>query len=64
MKKFEVRDEEVSGKRGFVLEHDGYDENTSGLSATRQFVPPCSNTTVYKRLAATYHDTCKVMGYI
>ncbi|CAL1160933.1 unnamed protein product [Cladocopium goreaui] len=48
MSKFELRDDEISGKRGFVLEHNGYDEGTEGLMATRQFVPPCSNTTVYK----------------
>lgn len=54
MSTFELRDDEVSGKRGFVLEHDGYDEATSGLSATRQFVPPCSNTTVYKRLGKQF----------
>ena len=48
MTKFELRDEEISGKRGFVLEHNGYDEGTEGVMATRQFVPPCSNTTVYK----------------
>lgn len=54
MSTFELRDDEVSGKRGFVLEHDGYDEATSGLSATRQFAPPCSNTTVYKRLGKQF----------
>ncbi|CAK9090326.1 Protochlorophyllide-dependent translocon component 52 [Durusdinium trenchii] len=48
MSKFELRDGEISGKRGFVLEHDGYDQGTDGVMATRQFVPPCSNTTVYK----------------
>ena len=26
MSKFELRDDEISGKRGFVLEHNGYDE--------------------------------------
>ncbi|CAE7320432.1 PTC52, partial [Symbiodinium pilosum] len=46
--KFVLRDDVISGKRGFVLQHNGYDESTEGIFATRQFVPPCSNTTVYK----------------
>ncbi|CAE7625670.1 PAO [Symbiodinium sp. CCMP2592] len=46
--KFVLRDDVISGKRGFVLQHNGYDESTEGIAATRQFVPPCSNTTVYK----------------
>ncbi|CAE8680997.1 unnamed protein product, partial [Polarella glacialis] len=48
MTKFSVRDGKLSGKGGFTLEHDGYDKGTSGMEATRQFVPPCSNTTKYK----------------
>ena len=28
MSKFELRDDEISGKHGFVLEHNGYDEGS------------------------------------
>jgi len=48
MTRFSVRDGTISGKGGFTLEHGGYDKGTSGMEATRHFVPPCSNTTKYK----------------
>ena len=31
MSKFEFRDDEISGKRGFVLEHNGYDEGRGAM---------------------------------
>eukprot|EP00930_Biecheleria_cincta_P087179 TRINITY_DN7642_c0_g1_i2.p1 TRINITY_DN7642_c0_g1~~TRINITY_DN7642_c0_g1_i2.p1 ORF type:complete len:561 (-),score=99.45 TRINITY_DN7642_c0_g1_i2:316-1998(-) len=48
MEKFLCKDDHISGVDGFVLEHDGYDEGTKGMEATRKFSPPCSNTTVYR----------------
>lgn len=48
MEKFVCKDNRISGEEGFVLEHDGYDQGTKGMEATRKFTPPCSNTTVYK----------------
>ncbi|NET57705.1 MAG: Rieske 2Fe-2S domain-containing protein [Symploca sp. SIO2E6] len=39
---------EISGEAGFTLKHSGYNIFNQDMDATRQFIPPCSNTTVYK----------------
>lgn len=40
MSKFELRDGEISGKRGFVLEHDGYDQGRLCLPSASAMLAP------------------------
>lgn len=39
---------EVSASAGFTLQHSGYNFLNKDMEATRQFTPPCSNTTIYR----------------
>jgi phenylpropionate dioxygenase-like ring-hydroxylating dioxygenase large terminal subunit len=39
---------EMSAEAGFTLKHSGYNIFNKDMDATRQFTPPCSNTTLYK----------------
>ena len=47
MKQFEVCPE-ISAEAGFTLKHSGYNIFNKDMDATRQFTPPCSNTTIYE----------------
>ena len=39
---------EISGEAGFTLKHSGYNIFNKDMNATRQFTPPCANTTIYE----------------
>ena len=47
MEQYEVLGE-ISAADGFTLKHSGYNVFNKDMDATRRFMPPCSNTTVYK----------------
>ncbi len=47
MQHFEVFGE-ISAEDGFTLKHSGYNIFNKDMDGTRQFTPPCSNTTIYK----------------
>ena len=38
----------LSATLGFTLKHSGYNQFNQGMEATRQFTPPCANTTIYR----------------
>ncbi|MBD2253248.1 Rieske 2Fe-2S domain-containing protein [Nostoc parmelioides] len=38
----------ISAEDGFTLKHSGYNIFNKDMDATRKFIPPCSNTTIYK----------------
>lgn len=38
----------ISAEDGFSLKHSGYNIFNKDMDATRQFTPPCSNTTIYE----------------
>ncbi|ACB53971.1 putative Rieske [2Fe-2S] domain-containing cell death suppressor protein [Crocosphaera subtropica ATCC 51142] len=39
---------EISAEAGFTLKHSGYNIFNQDMEATRQFSPPCCNTTIYR----------------
>ncbi len=40
--------EDISSEKGFKLHHSGYNISNQNMEATRQFTPPCANTTIYR----------------
>ncbi|WP_287325675.1 Rieske 2Fe-2S domain-containing protein [Okeania sp. SIO1F9] len=47
MQRFKVFGE-ISAEDGFTLKHSGYNVFNKDMDATRKFIPPCYNTTVYE----------------
>ncbi len=39
---------DISAETGFTLKHSGYNIFNKDMEATRQFSPPCCNTTIYR----------------
>ncbi|NEP39904.1 MAG: Rieske 2Fe-2S domain-containing protein [Okeania sp. SIO2G4] len=39
---------EISAEDGFTLKHSGYNVFNKDMDATRKFIPPCFNTTIYE----------------
>lgn len=39
---------EISAEDGFTLKHSGYNVFYKDMDATRKFIPPCNNTTIYE----------------
>ncbi|WP_293076644.1 Rieske 2Fe-2S domain-containing protein [Okeania sp. SIO3B5] len=39
---------EISAEDGFTLKHSGYNVFNKDMDATRKFIPPCYNTTIYE----------------
>ncbi|NET16727.1 MAG: Rieske 2Fe-2S domain-containing protein [Okeania sp. SIO1H6] len=47
MQRFKVFGE-ISAEDGFTLKHSGYNVFNKDMDATRKFIPPCYNTTIYE----------------